>query len=320
MKKIVFINIIIFLILFFVPFLINSGTLINFLIMVLFYSVLGQSWNILAGYGGQFSFGHAAYFGTGAYMASVAQLSLGLNAWLAFGLSGLAGMVVGLATGFLSFRFKLRGAYFALITLAFAEVLRILASSLSITGGGVGLLIELDRRPANFQFAEPAGYYFLALGLLGLAIGVTAWLERSRFGSALVAVREDEEAAEALGVSAFAVKMKAIALSAALGGLAGGFYTQYFLYIDPTIAYGPAVSVEALFTALVGGAGTLFGPVLGAVLLESVKEGVRHLAGDAPGLDLIVFGSLLILFVRFAPDGLTGTLARVARHWRSAER
>lgn len=320
MKKNLIFIIIILIFTLLVPYIFVSGTVINFFIMVLFYAVLGQSWNILAGYGGQFSFGHAAYFGSGAYMAAIAQLSLGLNAWLAFGLAGFAAMAVGLVTGFLSFRFNLRGAYFALITLAFAELLRILASTLSVTGGGVGLLIDLDRRFANFQFADPAGYYFVALALLGLALGTTAWIERSRFGSELVAVREDEEAAEALGISAFAVKMKAIAVSSALGGLAGGFYMQYFLYIDPTIAFGPAVSVQALFTALVGGAGTLLGPVLGAVLLESVNESVHLLAGDAPGLDLIVFGGLLIVFVRFAPNGVAGVLAHLARQWRSAER
>jgi len=302
------------------PYAVGSEFLLNFFIMVLFYAFIGQSWNILAGYGGQFSFGHAAFFGTGAYSAAVAQASFALNPWLAFALSGLAGGAIGLVVGVLSFRFHLRGAYFALITLAFAEVLRILAGGLSITGGGVGILLDLDPGVANFQFAHPAGFYFVALALAVGGIGLSAWLERSAFGSTLIAVREDEDAAEALGVNAFAVKLRAIVLSSLLAGFAGGFYVQYFLYLDPSIAYGTAISVEALFTALVGGAGTLLGPLFGSVLLQSVGEAVRHLAGETPGVDLMVFGVLLILFVRYAPRGVAGLVSKLTARMERARR
>jgi branched-chain amino acid transport system permease protein len=294
-----------------VPWLLQSEFLVDFAIMVLFYAFLGQAWNVLGGYGGQFSFGHASFFGTGAYTAAILQVSFGINPWVGFALAGLAGGGMGLIVGFLSFRFGLKGAYFALVTLAFAEVLRILANTVEFTGAGVGILVPLEQTAANFQFPGKAGFYLVALALVALGLIVTARLDNSRFGARLVAVRENEEAARALGVNAFEIKLKAIALSGAMAGLAGAFYTQYFLYLDPTIAYGPAVSVEALLVPIIGGTGTLFGPLLGSAVLHTISELTQHLAAGAPGINLVIYGALMVLMVLFLPNGLWGLVARI---------
>lgn len=295
------------------PWLVQSEFFLNFAIMLLLSAFLGQAWNVLGGYGGQFSFGHAAFFGTGAYATAVLQASFGINPWVGFFLAGLAGGGMGLVVGFLSFRFGLKGAYFALVTLAFAEVLRILANTADFTGAGVGILIPLEQGAANLQFAEKAGFYWLALALVSLGLFVTAHLNNSRFGARLVAVRENEDAARASGVNVFETKLKAIALSAWLAGLAGAFYTQYYLYLDPTIAYGPNISVEALLVPIIGGTGTLFGPLLGATALHTISELTQHVAADAPGLNLAVYGLLLVLMVLFLPNGLWGLVERLRR-------
>ena len=294
-----------------VPWLVQSEFFLNFAIMLLFSAFLGQAWNVLGGYGGQFSFGHAAFFGTGAYATAVLQTVFGINPWVGFVLAGLAGAGMGLVVGFLSFRFGLKGAYFALVTLAFAEVLRILANTADFTGAGVGILIPLDQGAANLQFADKTGFYLLALALVALGLFITAHLDNSRFGARLMAVRENEDAARASGVNVFEIKLRAIALSSLLAGLAGAFYTQYFLYLDPTIAYGPTVSIEALLVPIIGGTGTLFGPLLGAAALHTISEISQHVAADAPGLNLVVYGVLLVLMVLFLPSGLSGLATRL---------
>jgi branched-chain amino acid transport system permease protein len=296
-----------------IPWLVQSEFFLNFAIMLLFSAFLGQAWNVLGGYGGQFSFGHAAFFGTGAYATAVLQTTFGINPWFGFVLAGLAGAGMGLVVGFLSFRFGLKGAYFALVTLAFAEVLRILANTADFTGAGVGILIPLDQGAANLQFPDKTGFYLLALALVALGLFITAHLDNSRFGARLMAVRENEDAARASGVNVFEIKLRAIALSGSLAGLAGAFYTQYFLYLDPTIAYGPTVSIEALLVPIIGGTGTLFGPLLGAAALHTISEITQHVAADAPGLNLVVYGVLLVLMVSFLPSGLWGLATRLRR-------
>jgi branched-chain amino acid transport system permease protein len=299
------------------PWLIASEFWINFMVMILFFAMLGQAWNVLGGYGGQFSFGHAAFFGTGAYVAAVLQVKLGINAWVTFALAGLGGALVGAIIGFLSFRYGLRGSYFALVTLAFAEVLRILANSVNFTGGGVGTLIPLQQTAANFQFADKRAFYYVGLVLVVAWLVLTRWLENSRFGARLMAVRENEDAARALGVGVFGTKLRAIVLSGLMAGLAGAFYSQCFLYVDPRVAYGSGVSVETLLVPIVGGLGTVFGPVLGAIVLQAAGEIAKQATGDAPGLNLVLYGVMLVVMVLFLPNGFAG-MAR--RRWRRLRR
>jgi branched-chain amino acid transport system permease protein len=306
-----------------IPLFLKSARWIDFLEMTLFVAVLGQGWNILGGYGGQYSFGHALFFGTGAYIQALMQFKFGISPWIAmfFAVSGAAG--VGAFVGYLSFRYGLRGSYFALITLAFAEAFLVLSRSLkTITEGGGGVQLPLNQDPAaaistfQFNFAGPFlsayGFYYTIFVILLLAYGVTGWMERSRFGAQLVAVRENEDAARALGINAFRVKMGAICLSAAISASCGVYYVQKFLFIEPGIAFGPAKSIEALFAPIIGGLGTVVGPLLGSIFIHGVGEITKATIGQAlggrPGVDLILFGTILILVLAFLPRGLVGLL------------
>ena len=295
----------------------ESGVWLTFIMTALYAALLAQSWNLLGGYGGQFSFGHALFFGTGAYVQALVQLRLGWNAWAAITLAVGAAAAVGAGLGALTFRYGLKGSYFALVTLAFAEVFRILALSFDFTGGGVGLMVPLRESFANMQFGSRKGYIVLVLALLVAALLVTAWLRHSRFGAQLQAVRDNEDAARAIGIDPWAVKLGATSLSAAFMGAGGAFYVQVFQYIDPSLAFGPSTSVEALVAAIVGGMGTLWGPVLGAAVLHLLAEWTRNLFGQLPGLNMIVYGSVLVMIVMFVPRGLSGIGRSVRELWRS---
>jgi branched-chain amino acid transport system permease protein len=301
-----------------VPLLVQSNVVLNFFVVALMIALAGQGWNILGGYGGQYSFGHAAFFGTGAYVNAILQARYGINAWIAFGCGIVGGALVGAVVGGLTFRSGLRGSYFALVTLAFAEVLRILASVAPITGAGVGTLVKLDLRVAALQFQSRAIFYWMILALVALALVLTRVIERSRFGVWLTAVRENEDAAEALGVNATTVKLMAMVISGAITAAAGCFYVQYFLFVDSGIAYGTWISIEALLTPIIGGVGTVFGPLVGALAVKALGEGALMITGDVPGLDLVVYGAVLVAVIWFTPRGLIGGLDEMRRRSRRA--
>jgi branched-chain amino acid transport system permease protein len=183
----------------------------------------------------------------------------------------------------LSFRSGLRGSYFALVTLAFAEVLRIVASVAPITGAGVGTLVKLDLRWEAFQFQSRAPFYWIILAFVAASLVLVKHIERSRFGAYLIAVRENEDAARAAGIDVVRVKLMAMILSAAITAAGGCFYAQYFLFLDAGIAYGPWISIEALLAPVIGGIGTVFGPLLGALVVRSLGEATKLMTGDAPG-------------------------------------
>jgi branched-chain amino acid transport system permease protein len=293
-----------------VPFVTASNVVLNFLVMALLIALAGQGWNLLGGYGGQYSFGHAAFFGTGAYVTAILQVRYGVNAWVGFVIGIAAGALVGAIIGALTFRSGLKGSYFSLVTLAFAEVLRIVASVAPITGAGVGTLIKLDLRPEAFQFQSRAPFYWIALALVALSLVIMRAIESSRFGAYLVAVRENEDAAKALGVDTFRVKLGAMIVSAAITAMAGCFYAQYFLFLDAPIAYGPWISIDALLAPIVGGVGTLFGPLIGALVIKTLGEATKLVTGGAPGLDLVIYGVVLVAVVGLAPRGIAGLLSR----------
>jgi branched-chain amino acid transport system permease protein len=297
-----------------VPLLTASNVVLNFLVVALLIALVGQGWNVLGGYGGQYSFGHAAFFGTGAYVTAILQMRYGVNAWVAFVLGIAGGALMGAAIGALTFRSGLKGSYFALVTLAFAEVLRILASVAPITGAGVGILITLDLRPQAFQFQSRAPFYWIILALVAISLFIVRLIEQSRFGAWLVAVRENEDAAKAVGVDTARVKLVAMIISAAITAAGGSFYAQYFLFIDSGIAYGSWISIEALLAPIVGGIGTVFGPLLGALVVKTLGELTKLVTGDAPGLDLVIYGVVLVLIVALAPHGIAGLLADLRMH------
>ena len=291
-----------------VPFVTTSNVILNFLITTLLIALAGQGWNLLGGYGGQYSFGHAAFFGTAAYATAILQVQYGINAWLGLVAGIFAGALVGAVIGVLCFRSGLRGSYFSLVTLAFAEVLRILSSVTPITGAGLGTLIKLDLRPEAFQFQSRVPFYWIALSFVAVSLLIVRGVENSRFGAYLVAIRENEDAAAALGINTFAVKLVAITVSAAITAAAGCFYAQYFLFVDAAIAYGPWISIDALLAPIVGGPGTLFASLLGAVVIKALGEAAKLLTADAPGLDLVIYGLVLIAVVGLAPRGVLGVL------------
>ena len=290
--------------------LFGSNLVINFLVTALIVALAAQGWNILGGIGGQISFGHAAFFGTGAYVTELLQLRFGLNAWLAALAGVVAGAAIGWAIGAAVFRARLRGSYFALVTLAFAEVLRILANALDVTGGAAGLLLKLQPGAAHFQFQSRAVFAWIAIAMVGLVLMVTRHITRSRFGAQLVAVRENEDAARALGVDIIATKLRAITLSAGITASAGVLYAQYFLYLDAQIGYGTWISIEALLAGIIGGVGTVAGPVIGALALHGLGELTKGFAGSITGVDLVIFGLLLVAAVAFAPSGIVGAWKR----------
>jgi branched-chain amino acid transport system permease protein len=300
-----------------VPLLTASNVVLNFMVVALLIALVGQGWNILGGYGGQYSFGHAAFFGTGAYVTAILQVRYGVNAWLGLVIGIAAGALVGAITGALSFRSGLRGSYFALVTLAFAEVLRIVASVAPITGAGVGTLVKLDLRWEAFQFQSRAPFYWIILAFVAVSLLIVKRIEGSRFGAYLVAVRENEDAAKAVGIDVVGVKLAAMTLSAAIAAAGGCFYAQYFLFLD---AYGPWISVEALLAPIIGGIGTIYGPLLGALVVKSLGEITKLMTGHAPGLDLVIYGSVLILVVAFAPRGIAGLLERRGGFWPARRR
>jgi branched-chain amino acid transport system permease protein len=294
------------------PLVLPSNYAVNVAVMILLSAFLGQAWNIAGGFAGQTSFGHVVFFGTGAYASTILHATWGWNPWLAWPMAALAGGAVGIGIGALAFRAGLRGSYFALVTLAFAEVFRILANSAEFTRGGLGILIKADARVANFQFKDPASFYYVALALVAASLAIAWWLRRSRFGAQLAAIRENEDAARALGIDVLRAKTLCMGISGAMAGAGGTFYAQKYLYIDPTIAFGVEKSVEMLLVSMIGGAGTVFGPLVGAIALGFVGEATRALT-SAQGLGLVVYGVILVAIVARLPDGLIGLFARRAR-------
>jgi branched-chain amino acid transport system permease protein len=285
-------------------------------ILIFFYGFLGQAWNVVGGYTGQLSAGHAAFVGIGAYTAAVLSIEHGLTPWIGMFVGAALAGALGTVIGYLGFRFGLRGFYFVLLTVAFAEVCRILVSNIDALGGALGLYITFTGDPRQFQFQDPRVYYYVALALMLLATGVVALLERRRFGIYLTAIREDETAAEALGVNTFRYKLLAMVVSSALTGLGGAFYAFYLFSLQPNTVFGIPLSVEIIIRPIVGGAGTLLGAILGSFILTPLSELSRHWFGQSGlhGAHLVVYGVLLVVVVLFLPQGaypwLRGKLRR----------
>jgi branched-chain amino acid transport system permease protein len=295
-----------------VPFAIPSQFVVNLAMLTAFSALLGQSWNIAGGFGGLTSFGHAVFFGIGAYTAAILQTRFGLNPWIALPVSLALGAAAGAVIGTAAFRAGLRGSYFALVTLAVAEAFRILANSLDITKGGLGILIPLHPSFGSFQFLDRRAMYAVVLILLASAIALAGWLRRSRFGARLIAVRENEDAAAALGVNLLRTKVAALALSGAVAAPAGVVYAQSYLYVDPSIAFGVERSVEMLLVAMIGGAGTVWGPVLGAVVLHAIDDTTRGIV-NTPGIAPMLYGVVLLAIIAFLPNGIAGLGERLRR-------
>ncbi len=293
-----------------VPALLDSAYWLDLAVMVLVWAALASAWNISAGYAGGLSLGHAAFFGVGAYTAVLLFNELGVSPWLGMlvgaVLAGLLGALLGVIT------FRLKGPFFVLATLAFGFVVHILAVNWrGLTRGAAGLTLPFDGGPQNMLFADLSTYWYVGLGLVALVLGVSLWIERSRLGYYLVALREDEDAARSLGVRVVGCKVIAAAISAALTAVAGTFYATFIQYIDPASTTQFELSVQIALVAIVGGMGTALGPLLGAVIVIPLGEVLRASLGGGPAL--AVYGLLLVVIVLTAPNGLIAGLRRVGR-------
>ncbi len=302
------------------PLVVTDSYVLNTLILVFYYAYLGQAWNLLGGYAGQLSLGHAAYFGVGAYASTLLFTLAGVTPWLGMWAGAAVAGLLAAGIGLLGFRFGLRGVYFALTTLAFNEILRVLVLHWDLAGGAVGVFLPFrGDAPALFQFKGRVPFYYIALAMMVLVTALVAWIGRSPLGWRLKAVREDEEAALAVGVDAARTKLAAIVLSGSLTALGGTFYAQYYLNIHPSVVFSTPLSIEILLRAYVGGAGTVLGPIVGAAILTPLGEVTRSAfaRGGLEGLHLVVYGALLIVTVLFFPrgivDGAERLLKRLAR-------
>lgn len=288
---------------------------IHVLIQIQMFAYLSYCWNILGGFAGQLSFGHAMFMAVGAYTSTMLLLTLGLSPWLGMLAGGGLAALIALFIGFLGFRYGIKGPYFGLTTLAFAEISRHVALNISAIGGALGLYITI--RSTDFwqlKFVEKSAYYHVILGLLLVAIGVTFWLERSRTGHCIVAIRENEQAAQAAGVDVLRYKLFATALSAFLTALGGTFYAHYVTFIDPHTLLNLNMALEITIYAIVGGLGTLWGPLLGAVVLVPLAETMRATLGHSyAGIHLAVYGLALVIIMLFASEGFVGLYRMFSR-------
>jgi branched-chain amino acid transport system permease protein len=306
------------------PLFVHDAYLLQVGTLTLLYAYLASSWNILGGFAGQFSLGHAAFFGTGAYVATMLQLQNGVNPWMGMLVAAAAGGFLSVLLGLPSFR--LRGPYYSLTTIAFAELTRIgVMNTRQFLGwdvrGARGLLIpSIGQAPLRMQSLHKAFYFELALALLAFAIGLSAWLKRRNLGHQWAAIREDEQAAACLGINVLKAKLIAAFLSGALTAVGGVFYAQLVLYVDPARVFGLDMSVEMAVLALVGGSGTVWGPLLGVLALRSVAEWAQWTSGsNFRGIHLLLYGGAMMVVVMAFPRGIAGFRWRSARSGRVAE-
>jgi branched-chain amino acid transport system permease protein len=306
-----------------------SPFLLRLAILTLFWAYLGQCWNIMSGYAGQFSFGHAAYFGLGAYTSTLLLVNFGVNPWVGMILGGIVAMLGGLFIGFLCFRQKVRGVYFALATLAFAEILRLSATNAEFVRKSIGIQVPLRGGDSwlHFQFETTSvPYYYIICAMVLLSIAVVHVIERNKLGYYFKALHQNEEAAAALGVNLLRYKMAAMGISCFMTAAGGTFYAQYFFFIDPDLVFGAENSIEMLLRPIVGGVGTLLGPLVGALVLTPLSELTRTIIREPPGVipflsylkgrvgvDIMLYGVIVIVVIIFMRHGLIGLISDIRR-------
>jgi len=288
--------------------------------LVLLAAISASAWNLLGGYAGQVSVGHAVYFGAGAYASLVVYTELGwppiagapVGVVVSMGISALVGTPT----------FRLRGHYFSMATIAAAELFRILAANWPLLGAAVGLMgPPVPRSVADLSFISPIPYYFLFLAVLVILLGLTWLMQRSRMGYYLAAIRGGDRAARSLGVPVLRYKLYALLLSAAFTSIAGSLYAVMVGFIDPDSALGILISVKMLIVAALGGAGTLFGPLVGAIILIPLEETTNAMfGGGGTGITFIVYGAIILLVARFQPGGVAAFWAAVTDRFAVSRR
>ncbi len=285
-------------------FIIKNGFYQHIFILTLFYAGMSSAWNIVGGYAGQLSLGHAAYMGIGAYTATLLYLKMGVSPWIGI----IAAIIIAAAvSALISYpSFKLHGTFFAMSTLAFGEVMRIIANYWrGLTNGSVGLSIPFKPSLAHLMFEERVGYVYFAMIFLAVVLVISSRIKESRAGYYLNAIRENEIAARSLGINTSLYKLYASVISASLAAVGGVFYAFYILYIDPSGLMDSAISIQFTLMAIIGGLGTLWGPVVGAILIIPLSEFMRAwLGGVGQGLHLVIYGLIMVVVVIVSPGGL----------------
>ena len=307
---------------------VGSVLSVNLLVVTLVWAIAGQGWNVLAGYVGRFSFGHAAFFGLGAYAPIVLAAQYSINPWVGLLAGAVLAGLYALLIGVLTFRFDVRGSYFVLATLAFAELLLAVFSNVDDLGGASGFVKPLPSRYGAdyglgaFQFQDQLPYYYVGLGLLLAVTLVAVAIKHSGAGLSLFAIREDEDAASAVGIPTMRYKLLALVVSAVCTAAAGTLWGMYFTTVRPSVVFGVLVNLEILVPAVVGGLGSVFGPIVGALGLTVASEIGRSVV-DVPELQDVVYGVILLVVVLQSPGGmvtLPGKLAdRLAPSRRSGD-
>lgn len=291
--------------------LVLDGYLLTVLILVLYLAYAGQAWNILMGFAGQLSLGHSLYVGVGAYVSATLFVKLGVPPLLGMIASVLVAMAFGAMIGYLAFRFGIGGVYFALLTIAFAEFTRIGFDHFNYVGGSGGLFLRVEQRDTidllNLRGA-PAMFYYIVLALTVLALAVCRWLTTSRIGYYWLAIRDDQDAAQALGINTFRYKMYAVLLSSGMTALAGVFFAFFYNNLFPGEIFAIGRSIEIILGPIIGGLGTLFGPILGAFVLTVLAESLRVLVGamglEVAGIKQVFYGFCLLAVILFLPNGI----------------
>jgi branched-chain amino acid transport system permease protein len=290
-------------------------------VRTLIFAIMAVAWNLMSGYGGLFSFGHAAFFGIGAYTDAYLVVDHSVSPWIAMIVGALLAAAAGAAIAFLCLRYRLAGAYFALATFAFAMMFLLVVQNLAILHKteGFNLPILPTYSWKMMQFAQGSrNYYWIPLGILVVALAGTIAFVGSRAGQYAQAIRDDEVAAASLGINALRYRLVTVALSCGLTAVAGAYYTQYYFFVGPDQGFGSGVSIEAMIPAVIGGIGTVWGPVIGALVVGPLAEGITSILRNPPhvlsflqgltGLDVAVYAVLLIVIVLFMPKGIYGTL------------
>jgi len=283
-----------------------DSTHLNMAILVLMAAQLGVAWNMLGGYAGQVSLGHAAFYGVGAYASTLLLTKFGVNPWIGMLSGGCLAALLSLAFGWSCFRLK--GHYFAMATIAVAELVQIFFTEWEYAGAAVGLYVPMDKQGWLWMnFATKLPYYWLALGLLLVTLGVNWWIERSFLGYYFRAIKDEPDAARSIGIDIARYKQIALSLSAFFAALGGSLYAQKELYIDPGSVLSTALSIKMALVAILGGVGTLFGPVVGSAVLTSIEEFTRILfGGTGRGTDVIIYATMIILIAVYYPTGIMG--------------
>jgi branched-chain amino acid transport system permease protein len=285
--------------------------------LILYFAYTGQAWNVMMGFAGQLSLGHSLYVGVGAYAAGALFYHYEIGPWAGLWLAIALCVLLGLTIGFLAFRFGISGVYFALLTIAFAEFTRIGFDHIDWLGGPGGMFLRVAQRDtwdlANFR-GPPVMYYYTMLALAAGALALCTWLLKSRAGYYWQAIREDEEAALALGINTFRWKMLTVALSAAMTAISGVFLAFYYNNLFPEQIFHISRSIEIILGPVIGGVGTLFGPILGAAVLTLLSDGITEalavLGWEIPGIKQVFYGLVLLVVVMFLPNGIWPALAR----------